>query len=241
MKHKKFIYQLFIFVFTFIFLIYSAACSPNNIVYSAAIYSWGSSGETVKQIQSKLKNQGYYNGDVDGRFGTLTIEAVKYFQKKNGLKVDGIVGEKTLAALGILETDFNAEDNWPSSLPVSTISNKESDIWLLACIINGEGRGEPYLGQVAIGAVVLNRVKHPSFPSTISGVIYQAGAFDAAKDGQISLSPAESCLNAARDAMDGWDPVDGAIYYWNPKTATNEWIQALTVMKVIENHAFAKN
>ncbi len=130
-----------------------------------------------------------------------------------------------------------SQEVYPADTAVLT---RENDIWLLACIINGEARGEPYVGQVAVGAVVLNRVESPYFPGTVSGVIYQERAFDAVKDGQVTLTPTNSCINAARDAMNGWDPVDGALYYWNPKTATSRWIKRLTIFKTIENHVFAK-
>ena len=233
---KKNIFRhLLVFMLAFIFATYAISDKAVLHVFAATNYSWGSSGDTVRTIQDKLKRWGYYTGAVDGKFGALTFDAVKYFQRKNGLKEDGIAGPKTLEAMGIFETTAGP------STPVSNPSNHESDVWLLGCVINGEGRGESYLGQVAIGAVVLNRVKHPSFPNTISGVIYQTGAFDAVKDGQINLTPSQSCLNAARDALNGWDPVDGALYYWNPKTATNKWIQTLTITKVIGNHAFAKS
>ena len=214
-------------------------------VCAAQIYTWGSSGDTVRTIQDKLKRWGYYTGAVDGKYGILTVEAVKYFQRTNNLTVDGITGRQTLEALGIFQTTVKA-----TQLPKSTqtpapspppSSDRESDIWLLACIINGEGRGESYIGQVAIGAVVMNRVKHASFPNTIAGVIYQPGAFDAVSDGQILLTPTQSCINAARDALNGWDPVDGAIFYWNPRTATSKWVLTLTVTKTVGNHVFAKN
>ncbi|MDR0958330.1 MAG: spore cortex-lytic enzyme [Clostridiales bacterium] len=203
--------------------------SVQKVTY-AAVYTWGSSGETVKLIQKKLKNWGYYEGEVDGKFGMLTFEAVKYFQRKNNLTIDGIVGAKTLEALGIFE---NSE--------AATASSFENDVWLLACVINGEGRGESYLGQVAIGAVVVNRVESPLFPDTLSGVVYQPGAFDAVSDGQVKLTPSESCLDAARDALRGWDPTGGALFYWNPKTATSQWIKQLTVVKEIGNHVFGMN
>jgi len=216
---------------------------------ASQIFTWGSSGEVVRTIQDKLKRWGYYTGSVDGKYGMLTVEAVKYFQRTNGLQVDGITGKQTLTALGIF---LPAASPAPSATAppgtsgagaagAGTSSNRESDVWLLACVINGEGRGEAYIGQVAIGAVVMNRVKHASFPNTISGVIYQPGAFDAVSDGQILLTPTQSCINAARDALNGWDPVDGAIFYWNPRTATNKWVQTLTVTKTVGNHVFAKN
>ena len=216
---------------------------------AAQIYTWGSSGTVVRTIQDKLKRWGYYTGTVDGKFGMLTYEAVRYFQRTNGLTVDGIAGKNTLAAMGIFQTAATAAPSAtgapsPTAAPTpppQTSSERESDVWLLACLINGEGRGESYIGQVSIGAVVMNRVKHAGFPNTISGVIYQPGAFDAVSDGQILLAPTQSCINAARDAMNGWDPVDGAVFYWNPKTATSKWVLTLTVTKTVGNHVFAKS
>ena len=186
---------------------------------NAADYSWGSTGETVRDIQKKLKRWGYFNGNIDGIFGLQTYESVLDFQEKNNLKVDGIVGEQTLNALGIfVEQDDKEEHDIYSS------ANRENNIWLLASLINAEARGEEYIGQVAVGAVVLNRVNHASFPNTIPAVIYEVNQFDSVSDGQINLIPSSSCLNAARDAMNGWDPTNGAIYYWNPSKTKNQWL-----------------
>ena len=203
----------------------------NNEVYGLSKY--GSRGEEVRQIQTKLKRWGYYNGNVDGIFGSGTLEAVKWFQRKNGLQVDGIAGKKTLEAMGI----FNSSNSSNSNSSVSTNSN---DLNLLARVIYGEARGEPYTGQVAIGAVVLNRVRNSSFPNTIAGVVYQSGAFDAVSDGQINLTPNSTAKKAAQDALNGWDPTYGAIYYFNPKTATNKWIWSRPMTVTIGNHRFCK-
>lgn len=191
---------------------------------------YGSRGEEVRQIQTKLKRWGYYKGNVDGIYGSQTVAAVKYFQRKNGLAQDGIAGPKTLAAMGI----FSSSSSSGSS------SNNSSDLNLLSRIIYGEARGEPYTGQVAVGAVVLNRVKSSSFPNTIAGVIYQSGAFDAVSDGQINLEPDATAKKAAQDALNGWDPSYGAIYYFNPKTATNKWIWSRPMTVTIGNHRFCK-
>ena len=195
-----------------------------------ALSRYGSTGAEVRQIQTKLKNWGYYKGSVDGIFGSQTLAAVKSFQRKNGLVVDGIVGEKTLAALGI-----NASGN--SSGSSNTNSN---DINLLARLIHGEARGESYIGKVAVGAVILNRMESSLFPNTMAGVIYQRGAFDAVSDGQINLSPSSEARKAAQDAINGWDPSYGALYYFNPNTATNKWIWSRPVTVVIGNHRFCK-
>ena len=191
-----------------------------------ALSKYGSKGEEVKQIQTKLKNWGYYNGSVDGIYGSKTTEAVKYFQRKNGLKVDGIAGEKTLKALGINSTNSTTSAN----------SNNDSNLNLLSRLIYGEARGEPYIGQVAVGAVVLNRVKSSSFPNTIAGVIYQNGAFDVVSDGQINLTQNSTAKKAAQDALNGWDPSYGAIYYFNPNTAKNKWIWSRPMTVTIGKH-----
>ena len=190
----------------------------------------GSTGATVKKVQQKLKNWGYYKGKVDGIFGKGTREAVKYFQRKNGLTVDGKVGAKTLAALGITDTS--------SGNVTSSYSN--ADINLLARLIYGEARGESYVGQVAVGAVVMNRIKSSSFPNTMSGVIYQSYAFTAVADGQINLTPNATAKKAAQDAINGWDPSYGALYYYNPATATSSWIFSRKTTVTIGNHVFAK-
>lgn len=194
---------------------------------AAALSKMGSVGNEVTAIQKVLKNKGYYTGAVDGIFGSKTLAAVKSFQKANGLTVDGIAGPQTLKALG-----------------VSGVSNgtgySSNDYNLLARIISAEARGEPYLGQVAVGAVILNRVEHPSFPDTVSGVIYQNGAFTCLTDGQFYKAVSQSAYNAARDALNGLDPSGGAIYYYNPKTATSKWIRSRPVITTIGNHVFCK-
>lgn len=194
---------------------------------AAALSKMGSVGNEVTAIQNVLKRQGYYTGAVDGIFGSKTLAAVKSFQRANGLTVDGIAGPQTLKALGI-----------------SGVSNgagySSNDYNLLARIISAEARGEPYLGQVAVGAVILNRVEHPSFPDTVSGVIYQNGAFTCLTDGQFYKAVSQSAYNAARDALNGLDPSGGAIYYYNPKTATSKWIRSRPVITTIGNHVFCK-
>lgn len=189
----------------------------------------GSTGQEVTNIQSRLKNWGYYAGSVDGVYGQKTAEAVKAFQRKNGLTPDGVAGPATLAKIGL-----------PSGGSSSSGNSNSRDISLLAQAINGEARGESYTGQVAVGAVILNRVRHSSFPNTIAGVVYQPGAFTAVSDGQINLSPTTSCYNAARDAINGWDPTGGAIYYYNPATATNQWIRSRPIIIQIGKHVFCK-
>ena len=195
-----------------------------------ALSKYGSRGEEVRQIQTKLKRWGYYSGNVDGIYGSQTQAAVRWFQSKNGLTVDGIAGKNTLAAMGIFNSSNNSSSN----------STNSSDLNLLARLVYGEARGEPYTGQVAVAAVVLNRVKSSSFPNTIAGVIYQSGAFDVVSDGQINLTPNSTAKKAAQDALNGWDPTYGAIYYFNPSTATNKWIWSRPMTVTIGNHRFCK-
>ena len=192
----------------------------------AVTYRQGSTGEAVRTIQTKLKRWGYYDGAVDGIYGSRTAEAVEYFQRKNGLTVDGIVGAATLKALGM------------SGSSQSPASAQQGSVDLMARVISAEARGEPYSGQVAVGAVILNRVAHPSFPNTISGVIYEPGAFSCMLDGQFNQPVAESAYRAAQEALNGSDPSGGAIYYFNPSTATSAWIWSRPLITIIGQHRF---
>ena len=206
--------------FITLLLLFSIIFQPNVFALSKR----GSRGTEVRNIQSRLSKWGYNPGAVDGIYGAKTEAAVKRFQRNNGLTPDGIAGPATLAKIGL-----------PTG---SSSSSYQSNVNLLARVISGEARGESYTGQVAIAAVVLNRVNHSSFPSTIAGVIYQPGAFTAVTDGQINITPPQSCYNAARDALNGWDPTYGAIYYYNPVTATNSWIRTRKVITTIGKHVF---
>lgn len=208
-----------------IILMLSVAIVPTLSV--AALSRYGSRGSEVREIQTRLKRWGYYSGNVDGIYGDQTVAAVKYFQRKNGLKVDGIAGKQTLSAMGIASS---------SSSSVGGLSSSELN--LLARVISAEARGEPYIGQVAVGAVILNRVKSSSFPDTLSGVVYQPGAFTCMTDGQINQSVSDSAYRAARDAANGWDASGGALYYYNPKKTSNKWMHSLPVIKVIGSHYF---
>ncbi len=207
----------------------SSTTSSSDKVTSIPI-KYGARGNDVKTVQSKLKTWGYYDGAVDGIFGSGTKKAVTSFQKRNGLTADGIIGTQTLKALGLSTSGASS---------VGQNSTSGNDEYLLARIISAEARGEPYSGQVAVGAVVLNRVDHPSFPNTIAGVIYQKGAFTALDDGQFDQPIAESAYRAARDALAGSDPTGGCIYYYNPVTATNAWIRTLPITTRIGKHVFS--
>lgn len=226
-KNKKLIIQIISLVLINIIIIGIAT----NIYFDRskaidALSKLGSRGDEVRRIQSKLRQLGYYNGSVDGIYGSLTRKAVISFQRSCGLTADGIAGPKTLLYLGL----SNSSSGQYSS----------SDIYLLAKLIAAEGRGESYTGQVAIGAVVLNRVRHASFPDTIAGVIYQKGAFTCVTDSNWSVEPTSTSRKAAQDAINGWDPTGGAIYYYNPAKTTSSWMFSRPVTTVIGNHRFCK-
>lgn len=201
-----------------------------------ALSNYGSSGQEVVNIQSKLRNWGYYKGGVDGIYGYDTFKSVQHFQANNGLTPDGICGDGTLTALG-LPTGDKPKNN---KKPGQTGNSYNGDVNLLARLIHGEARGEPYNGQVSVGAVILNRTRDSRFPKTLAGVIYQPGAFDAVDDGQINLEPDTASINAARDALNGWDPTGGCVFYWNPATATSKWIWSRPVVCQIGRHVFAR-
>ncbi|MCH5142816.1 MAG: spore cortex-lytic enzyme [Clostridiales bacterium] len=206
-----------------------------------AVLKQGATGGEVKELQRRLKQWGYYNGAVDGIYGKQTVEAVKYFQRKNGLTPDGIAGKATFEALGMNDS-AKVLDGAGSSNPSSSSTSSNytsSDLYLLAKCIYAEARGESYTGQVAVGAVILNRVRSTKFPNTISGVIYQAGAFTAVSDGQINLAPDKTAMNAAQDALNGWDPTYGCLYYYNPAVATSSWIFNRKTVTTIGKHVFA--
>ena len=228
MKRKNIVLIISLVTLIIVFLIYNIFFRQDSNS-SLALSKYGSRSDEVTQIQTKLKRWGYYNGNIDGIYGTKTLNAVKWFQSKNGLTVDGIAGPKTLAAMGI----FNSNST-------SNNTNNTNDTNLLARLVYAESRGEPYAGQVAVASVVLNRVKSSSFPNSISGVIYQSGAFSVVSDGQINLTPNDTAKKAAQDAINGWDPSYGAIYYFNPNTAKNAWIWSRPVTVVIGNHRFCK-
>lgn len=216
MRRKIAILIIFIYLFT----------GTNFIkgINMETVSYWGASGDEVIQIQNKLKQWGYYNGAIDGSYGSKTYQAVKNFQAKNGLTADGVAGMKTLEALGISTKKTTANNN----------------VNLLARAISGEARGESYEGQVAVGAVILNRVNSSKFPNTLAGVIYQSGAFDSVKDGQINMEPTSTALKAAQDALSGWDPTGGCIYFFNPSTSTSKWIWSRPIVRTIGKHCFAK-
>lgn len=205
----------------------------DNFIKEESVYALsrlGSSGSEVKQIQEKLKSLGYYKGSIDGIYGTQTKNAVTAFQRNCGITADGICGKTTLLYLGLGGSG--------SSGGSGNGSYSNADVELLAKVISAEARGESYEGQVAVGAVILNRVAHPSFPDSLSGVVYQKGAFSCVNDSNWYQPVAESSKRAARDALNGWDPSGGAIYYFNASKTNDAFMHSRTVIKVIGNHKF---
>ena len=230
MKNKMKFKKISLFIILTGLIVAFVFVSINKYDEVQALSKYGSRGAEVTKIQEKLKRWGYYSGNVDGIYGSQTVAAVKKFQQKNGLVVDGIAGTKTLAAMGITS----------SSSSSSSSAGNSNDINLLSKVVYAEARGEPYTGQVAVAAVVLNRVSNSSFPNTVAGVVYQSGAFDAVSDGQINLTPDSTARKAAQDAVNGWDPTYGCIYYFNPSTATSKWIWSRPQVITIGKHIFCK-
>lgn len=216
-----------------------AAKAENAAQDDSAVFSnLGSRGEEVRQIQTKLQSLGYLQGNIDGIYGNKTKEAVAAFQKDKGLKADGIAGQQTLAALGIGQSSGETGSSGSGTSTGGNGNFTQSEVDLLARIISAEARGETYQGQVAVGAVIMNRIEHPSFPNTLSGVIYQPGAFSCLSDGGVNHTVADSAYRAAKDAINGADPTGGAIYYYNPAKSTNKWIFSRPVLTVIGQHRF---
>lgn len=200
---------------------------------AAVVLEVGSTGENVVRVQKRLIQYGYLNGEADGRYGEATRKAVVWFQQRNGLTMDGRVGPETAAALGVTLSSS-------ASTAVTTSSSTSANQYLLARLVYAEARGESYKGKVAVAAVVLNRVRSSSFPNTISGVIYQSGAFESVSNGSIYNTPTDECLRAAREAMNGWDPTGGCLYFYNARNvSSSSWILTRTVKTVIGNHSFA--
>ena len=228
-SNKTKIIAIVLVAVTFVLALATFGISAAN----AEVVKVGSQGSTVRTIQTKLKRWGYYKGNVDGIYGNQTKSAVQYFQRKNGLTADGIVGSATAKAMGVsLKGGTQSQGN------VSAGSLSNSDLYLLSCCVYGEARGESYTGKVAVAAVVLNRLESSKFPNTISGVIYQKGAFTCVSDGQINLGTNDECTRAAQDALNGWDPSGGALYYFNPVTATSKWIWSRPQLVTIGKHIF---
>lgn len=221
-----------LFLLCALLVVFTTSCTV--LETAAKSYTKGDSGDTVRQIQTRLKNWGYYKGAVDGVYGEGTVQAVIKFQQKHGAYPDGRVGPETARLLGI------SLGSKGKSAASGGNRQDSGDLYLLARVVYGEGRGEPYKGKVAIAAVVLNRVKSSQYPNTIPKVVYQKGAFSVVEDGQINLTPDAEALKAARDAMNGWDPSGGALIYFNPAKTTNKWVWSRPLIVVIGSHRFCK-
>ncbi len=234
---------LYLAVIMLTYLGTSTYFAPINNPVGAVAYKWGSRGVIVTEIQRRLRAWGYYSGGLDGVYGYKTYLAVRSYQSKNGLKVDGIAGDSTLNSLGINAGQYasgGGASTGQTTAAANVDNSNNADVMLLARLINGEARGEPYEGQVAVGAVIMNRTRDARFPSTVAGVIYQPGAFTAIVDGQIHAQMYPSSLKAARDALNGWDPSGGAVFYYNPAKTTNAWIWSRPLIKVIGSHRFCR-
>ena len=205
---------------------------------AATVLEVGSRGSDVIKVQKRLIQYDYLDGTADGRYGEATRNAVRLFQRRNGLPVDGKVGPKTAAALGVTLSGSRSSAS-ASSGKTSSTGYVSADHRLLAKLVYAEARGETYKGQVAVAAVVLNRVRSSSFPNTVSGVVYQSGAFSSVSNGSINNTPDSSCIRAALDAINGWDPTGGCLYFYNATTAKDRWIFSRSVQTVIGNHSFA--
>lgn len=201
-----------------------------------ATLRWGSRGTDVRTVQQKLKSWGYYDGAVDGVYGSKMYRAVTLFQRRNGLRVDGVVGPKTWAALGEPTEGGGAGGGGGGGSGVVRSDDRD----LLARVITAEAVGEPYEGQVAVGAVILNRIRDSRFPNTLAGVVYQTHAFESVSNGMIYRAPAASSVRAARDALNGWDPSSGAVFFWNPSKPVSKWIWSRPIIRRIGNHVFAR-
>lgn len=218
--------------------------------FSDAIVKYGSTGKDVEELQGRLKYLGFFDGKVDGVYGWRTLRSVKWFQWEFGMKADGIVGGQTKLKLWQATKDWTPDKTMDKNNPPAgggsggslatsnSLGLTDNDLTIMANAVYGEARGEPYEGQVAVAAVILNRVKSPLFPNTVHGVIFQPGAFTAVADGQIWLTPNETAKKAVRDALNGWDPSGGCIYYFNPETATSKWIWSRPQVKKIGRHIF---
>lgn len=250
MVKKKVLITFFILVFI---MPLSFVNTNEAHAFSKQVIQRGAIGSDVFELQSRLKNIGYFTGKIDGVFGWRTYWALRNFQYEFGMPIDGLAGTATKAKL-VKVTKYNGPQN--AATPKAATPKKaapkkptaantpngysQNDIRLMANAVHGESRGESYTGQVAVAAVILNRVNSASFPNSISGVIFEPGAFTAVADGQIWLTPNESSKKAVIDAINGWDPTGEALYYFNPDTATSGWIWGRPQIKRIGKHIFCK-
>lgn len=232
-KDYKIITGIFL---TIIFIISIYVCY--SYAAKRSLYFW-SNNQDVKTLQWKLSQWGYYDGRIDGIFGPETWVGVKEFQRKNGLRPDGVVGSQTWAALGYTSDSITSSRETRTRPAVSTNVNRNNNVELIARLIHAEARGEPFTGQVAVAAVLLNRVEDPAFPNSISGVIYQPAAFESVSNGQFNLPANSENIRAARSAINGWDPTHGSVFFWNPSKPVNKWIWTRDTVRTIGSHIFA--
>lgn len=203
-----------------------------DMVQARPTLYWGVSGEAVREVQVRLSQWGYYDGPISGVYGPQTQQAVLWFQRRNGLTADGVVGPQTYAAMGLTPGTGGTAGG--------TGVARSDELGLLTRIVSAEARGEPYVGQVAVAAVVLNRVQSSSFPNSVSSVIYQPLAFESIMNGTVWRTPAADAERAVRDAMNGWDPTYGSLYFWNPYKQVNPWVWSRTIVTQIGQHVFAR-
>lgn len=225
-------------------LIVLCLCAGDLISAQRRTLYWGTTGQDVKDVQYRLRQWGYYEGLIDGVYGTTTSVAVRNFQAKNGLRVDGVVGTQTWQALGLWSGAVTgttaAQTSPPANYTATAGVSRSNDVQLIARLIHAEAQAEPYLGKVAVGAVLLNRVESPQFPNTLAGVIYQPKAFESVANGRVNLTPDEESVRAAIDALNGWDPTYGALFFWNPYKKVSAWIWSRPIITQIGQHVFGR-
>lgn len=235
MRRKKYLILsgvLLIFAFLATLFISSSDAGTRPNLY------WGKSGKDVKVLQWKLQSWGYYKGRIDGVYGNSTVKAVKRLQVRNGIRADGVTGQRTWRALGLGSKATTVAANAPArkGAPRGVTNNK--DLNLLSHLVHGEAEAEPYLGKVAVAAVILNRTQDSKFPKSVAGVVYQAGAFESVTNGRYNTTPSAEAKRAAQAAINGWDPAGGALYFWNPVTSTSKWIWSRKITLRIGKHVF---
>jgi len=231
MRNKKLILAVaLVFIITAVFFL----TDQSGTAQTRPTLYWGSTGDNVKQVQQRLSNWGYYKGPIDGFLGAATFNAIKEFQRKNGLTPDGIVGAQTYNALGLGTGTAPAA---PTGYQPSKVSVSD-DVMLLARAIHAEAESEPYIGKVAVGAVLLNRVSNPDFPNTLAGVVYQGKALESVANGRVNTQPNEDSIRAARDALNGWDPTYGCLFFWNPSKPVSPWIWTRKIVVQYGAHVF---
>ena len=237
--NRKKLYRVLSLVFVVLVLgVVFYDISAKDVEAISQTVTWGSSQENVRKVQQRLKQWDYYKGSVDGVFGSDTFQAVKAFQRKNGLSADGVAGPATLKAMGLWKQARTAPRRQDNPPVATRGGNSRNDVELLARAITAEAQGEPFEGQVAVGAVILNRVQSADFPNTLSGVVYQPLAFESVHNGWINKPATAQAKKAAESCLNGWDPTNGALYFWNPSKPVSKWIWTRTITYRIGNHVF---